>query len=51
MEKPAVVVLRNCQTATHFLLPLFQEIATSFFIKGCGLAFFPYSLQHRKKQK
>ena len=69
-----LLALRNCWTAVHFLLPLFQKIATnffikgyrialtcychffgksitSFFIKGCGLAFFPYSLQHRKKQK
>ena len=27
------LALRNCRTAVHFLLPLFQKIATSFFHK------------------
>ena len=32
---------KKLRTAVHFLLPFFQKIATSFFIKGCGLAFSP----------
>ena len=32
------LALRNCRTAVHLLLPLFQKIATSFFIKGCRIA-------------
>lgn len=34
----SILALRNCRTAVHLLLPLFQKIATSFFIKGCRIA-------------